>query len=66
MAGRDAPALAERAVAAGADIVELGFPFSDPLADGVVVGSAAVLAAEEGPAELEALVRSLRAALTAR
>jgi tryptophan synthase alpha chain len=51
-----------------------GFGISTPeqaraaaeLADGVVVGSAAVLAAEEGAAELEALVRSLRAALTAR
>ena len=30
MAGRDTPALAEAAVARGADIVELGFPFSDP------------------------------------
>ena len=29
-------------VDAGADIIELGIPFSDPLADGVVVGSAIV------------------------
>jgi tryptophan synthase alpha chain len=37
MAMPDSPALAEAAVAAGADIVELGFPFSDPLADGPVI-----------------------------
>src|SRR5437660_9930227 len=34
MAGPDTPELAEAAVTGGADIVELGFPFSDPLADG--------------------------------
>ena len=37
MAMPDTPRLAEAAVDAGADIVELGFPFSDPLADGPVV-----------------------------
>ncbi|HEY7398250.1 MAG TPA: tryptophan synthase subunit alpha [Gaiellaceae bacterium] len=37
MAMPDAPRLAEAAVDAGADIVELGFPFSDPLADGPVI-----------------------------
>ena len=33
--------LAEAAVEGGADFVELGFPFSDPLADGPVVRRAA-------------------------
>lgn len=37
MAMPDTPALAQAAVEAGADIIELGFPFSDPLADGPVI-----------------------------
>lgn len=40
MAGRETPELAEAAVGGGADIVELGFPFSDPLADGPVIRAA--------------------------
>jgi tryptophan synthase alpha chain len=37
MAGTDTPALARAAVDGGADLLELGFPFSDPLADGPVI-----------------------------
>jgi tryptophan synthase alpha chain len=48
MAGRDTPALAEAAVEGGADIVEIGFPFSDPLADGPVIRRAAERALAEG------------------
>ena len=42
------PELAEEAVAAGADLVELGFPFSDPLADGPVIRRAAERALAQG------------------
>ena len=48
MAGRATPALAEAAVAGGADIVEVGFPFSDPLADGPVIRRAAERALADG------------------
>jgi len=48
MAGRDTPELAEAAVEGGADIVELGFPFSDPLADGPVIRRAAERALADG------------------
>lgn len=48
MAGREAPELAEAAVDGGADVVELGFPFSDPLADGPVVRGAAERALAQG------------------
>jgi tryptophan synthase alpha chain len=48
MAGRETPALAETAVAAGADVLEIGFPFSDPLADGPVIRRAAERALAEG------------------
>ena len=48
MAGRAAPELAAAAVDGGADIVELGFPFSDPLADGPVIRRAGEQALAEG------------------
>jgi tryptophan synthase alpha chain len=48
MCGAETPALAETAVEAGADLVELGFPFSDPLADGPVIRRAAERALARG------------------
>jgi tryptophan synthase alpha chain len=48
MSGRGTPALAEAAVEGGADLVELGFPFSDPLADGPVIRAAAERALADG------------------
>ncbi len=48
MAGAATPELARAAVDGGADIVELGFPFSDPLADGPVIRRAAERALAEG------------------
>jgi len=48
MAGRETPVLAQAATRAGADVVELGFPFSDPLADGPVIRRAAERALAEG------------------
>ncbi len=48
MSGAETPELAEAAVAGGADIVELGFPFSDPLADGPVIRRAAERALAAG------------------
>ena len=48
MSGPETPTLAEAAVEAGADLVELGFPFSDPLADGPVIRRAAERALAQG------------------
>jgi tryptophan synthase alpha chain len=48
MAAPDVPELAEAAVEGGADLVELGFPFSDPLADGPVIRRAAERALAQG------------------
>jgi tryptophan synthase alpha chain len=61
MAGRQTPELVEAAAEGGADIVELGFPFSDPLADGPVIRQAAERALAEGmrtEACLECLARA--------
>jgi tryptophan synthase alpha chain len=48
MAGPDTPELAAAAVAGGADLLELGFPFSDPLADGPVIRLAGERALAQG------------------
>jgi tryptophan synthase alpha chain len=48
MSGPETPELAEAAVEGGADLVELGFPFSDPLADGPVIRRAAERALAQG------------------
>jgi tryptophan synthase alpha chain len=48
MCDPETPELAEAAVEGGADLVELGFPFSDPLADGQVIRQAAERALARG------------------
>lgn len=55
MAGRETPDLAAAAVDGGADIIELGFPFSDPLADGPVIRQAAEAALAAGMTTAECL-----------
>jgi tryptophan synthase alpha chain len=57
----ETPELAQAAVEGGADIVELGFPFSDPLADGPVIRRASERALARGMrthACLEVLART--------
>src|SRR5574338_243534 len=44
----ETPELARVAVDAGADVIELGFPFSDPLADGPVIQRASERALARG------------------
>src|SRR2546429_3584252 len=63
MCGPETPELAEAAVEGGADIVELGFPFSDPLADGPVIRRAGERALAQGirtAARLECLATTRR------
>jgi tryptophan synthase alpha chain len=48
MSGPETPELAAGAVAGGADLIEFGFPFSDPLADGPVIRRAAERALARG------------------
>jgi tryptophan synthase alpha chain len=48
MAGREARELARAAESGGADLIEIGFPFSDPLADGPVIRRAAERALSAG------------------
>jgi tryptophan synthase alpha chain len=55
MSGAETPELAAAAVDAGADVVELGFPFSDPLADGPVIRRAAERALADGMRTRECL-----------
>jgi tryptophan synthase alpha chain len=45
---RNVAELAHAAVAGGADLIELGFPFSDPLADGPVIREAGDRALADG------------------
>ena len=56
------PELMHGMVAAGADIIELGVPFSDPMADGPVIQKAgeAALRLNIGTAEVLAMVRKFR------
>jgi tryptophan synthase alpha chain len=61
MSGPETPELAAAAVDGGADVIELGFPFSDPLADGPVIRRAAERALAAGMrtyACLECLART--------
>ena len=55
MAGPETPELARAAVDGGADIIELGFPFSDPLAEGPVIRRASELALARGMRTRECL-----------
>ncbi len=48
MAGAETPELAAAAETGGADLIEIGFPFSDPLADGPVIRRAAERALAAG------------------
>ncbi len=51
----ETPTLARAAVEAGADVIELGFPFSDPLADGPVIQRASERALARGMRTRECL-----------
>lgn len=55
-------AIVDRLVAAGTDMLEVGIPFSDPIADGPVIQAAASRALKAGvtPADCFALLREFR------
>jgi tryptophan synthase alpha chain len=55
MAEPETPELAQAAVAGGADIIEIGIPFSDPLADGPVIRRAGERALARGMRTRECL-----------
>ena len=55
MAFPETPELVEAAVAGGADLIEIGFPFSDPLADGPVIRLAGERALARGMRTRECL-----------
>ena len=59
----DSKAIIRSLVEAGADMIEIGVPFSDPIADGPSVQGASQIALENGttPRDCIALVRDLRA-----
>ena len=65
MAGPGTPELACAAEAGGADLIEIGFPFSDPLADGPVIRRAAERALAAGMRTAACLenLREIRAAV---
>jgi tryptophan synthase alpha chain len=56
-------AILDELVAGGADMIEVGIPFSDPIADGPVIQAAAARALSAGvqPADCFALLRGFRA-----
>ena len=58
------PAILDAVVAAGADIIELGFPFTDPMADGPAIQASGVRALAAGQTMIKtlAMVRDFRAA----
>jgi tryptophan synthase alpha chain len=55
MAMPDTPELAQAAVEAGADVIEIGFPFSDPLADGPMIRRAGERALAAGMRTVQCL-----------
>ncbi|HYJ53503.1 MAG TPA: tryptophan synthase subunit alpha [Allosphingosinicella sp.] len=59
----ESAAILDELVAGGADMIEVGIPFSDPIADGPVIQAAAVRALEAGttPGACFALLRDFRA-----
>ncbi|MEA3332775.1 MAG: tryptophan synthase subunit alpha, partial [Pseudomonadota bacterium] len=56
------PGLVETLAEAGADIVELGVPFSDPLADGPTIQAASLRALAQGTTlkKIIAMVKEIR------